>query len=160
MNTTQTGRDVFLTSGNHLGVVGHRKLSRRHPGTPRAPEPPSMPFLRLHIEWLQLRRLSDTYVTARRLALKRIARHLGCDPLSARPEQLRDWQRDRQVCTRTLYTELTHVIQYVRWAAGQNLLDHDPTALLVVPKLPRRVPRPPASGLSSALSSASSARCS
>jgi integrase/recombinase XerC len=91
---------------------------------------------------MRLRNLSDRYIEARSFVLRRTARQLDRDPLSATPETMRDWQQRRRVSPATLYNELVHLYAYTRWAIVEDLITHDPCAMLVVPKLPRRVPRP------------------
>jgi integrase/recombinase XerC len=91
---------------------------------------------------MRLRNLSPRYIEVRTITLRRVARQIGRDPLSATPETLRDWQRKRDVTPATLYGEISHLIGYTQWAWDEGLIDHDPCALLVTPKLARRVPRP------------------
>jgi integrase/recombinase XerC len=91
---------------------------------------------------MRLRNLSPRYIEVRTITLRRVARQIGRDPLTATPETLRDWQQKRRVAPATLYGEISHLIGYTQWAWDEGLIGHDPCALLVTPKLSRRVPRP------------------
>lgn len=117
-------------------------MSTRPEGTPRAVEPAPMPHLADHLDHMRLRGLSVRYIETRRLTVRRIARHLGCDPLDATTAQMKAWQRSRRVGIGAMYNEVSHLQEYSSWAVEQQLLDHDPMRVLVTPKLPRRLPRP------------------
>jgi len=118
------------------------RVRQRPSSTRRAIDAPPMPHLRAHLEWMRLRNLSERYAEARTFILRRTARAIGRDVLSATPETMRDWQEHRRISAGTMYNELVHLFAYTRWALDERLIDHDPCVLLVTPKLPRRVPRP------------------
>lgn len=119
-----------------------RPPDRRRPDSRRAAAGPPLPHLRRHLDWMRLRNLSDRYIEARSFTLRRTARQLDRDPLSVTAETMRDWQQRRRISPAALYNELVHLYAYTRWAIVEGVITHDPCAMLVVPKLPRRVPRP------------------
>lgn len=93
---------------------------------------------------MRLRGLSDRTIRARRATLIRTARHLGADPLSATGDMVAAWQsaRSRQITSTSLYSELAHLLGYVRWGVDRDLTDGQAMRRIVTPKLPRRIPRP------------------
>lgn len=112
------------------------------PTRPRTRRAPQLPHLRQHLDWMRLRNLSRRYIELRGYTLRRVARQIGRDPLTATAETLRWWQQNRRVAPATLYGEISHLVSYAQWAYDEDLIGHDPCALLVTPKLARRLPRP------------------
>jgi integrase/recombinase XerC len=103
---------------------------------------PPLPHLPLHLDWLRMRNLSPRYVDMRSFTIRRVARHLGADPVDVTAAELLEWERTRQVSAGTLAGEVTQVVEYCGWAVREGIIAVDPSTRLVMPKLPRRLPRP------------------
>lgn len=97
-----------------------------------------------HLEYCTLKNLSPLTIRGRRCALDRLRRHLAAPVLYASAEQLYDWQLERAkvLAPGTRRTELTDVREFYRWACREGFITVDPTLRLVLPKAPKRVPRP------------------
>lgn len=97
-----------------------------------------------HLGWLIDRQRRPATVDARRRVLGWLIGWLGGSLLDASPDDLRRWQRELRlrvsVSTVAIYT--VHVREFYRWAALTDLIDHDPSRELIVPRVDRREPRP------------------
>jgi integrase/recombinase XerC len=96
-----------------------------------------------HLEWLRLRGLRPSTILTRRNRLAHLGRALHADDLLAVTEgQLRDWERSLRLTAGARAAYVCHVQAFYRWAHAEGLIDVDPSLRLVVPKVPRRLPRP------------------
>lgn len=88
------------------------------------------------------RNLRPGTIRQKRYALARLARRLHpAGLLDAIPDELAT-HLDRLDKPESRATELSHLRSFYRWALLEGLVDVDPTARLVRPKVPRRLPRP------------------
>lgn len=88
------------------------------------------------------RNLRPGTLTQKRYALRRLARHLHpTGLLDATSDDLNAFL-DRLDKPEARATELSHLRSFYKWCVIAGLLDIDPTARLVRPKVPRRLPRP------------------
>lgn len=101
------------------------------------------PVVAEHVRWMQLRGLSPETVKLRCCALRLLARHAaGADLLQLAAGDLDGWQRSLVVAAESRRAYVVQVCGFYRWAAGEQLLDRDPSVVLVRPKIRRGVPRP------------------
>lgn len=92
---------------------------------------------------MQTANLSPRTVTDRIDVLTRLEAFLGHPLETASTDELLDWQRQfrhRAPATIDVYTR--HVQAYFRWALKRHLIDRDPSAELIRPKLHRGLPHP------------------
>jgi integrase/recombinase XerD len=105
-----------------------------------------------HLRALQTLGLSESTISARRLHLRRFerwSRERGVLALSQISRQVvGDYQVDLAIPgespTLTIVAQrhrLVAVRMFARWAQRAGLIDHDPTALLELPRLPQRLPQ-------------------
>lgn len=97
-----------------------------------------------HLEWMQARNLSPLTLTARTGALTRLSEWLKGPVLYVTDAQLGQYQlhRSRAVSPATLRTELSHIREFYRWAQLERFRADDPSVRLMLPRAPRRRPRP------------------
>jgi site-specific recombinase XerD len=96
-----------------------------------------------HIRWMRLRGLSPNTIRLRRTVLGLLAAYIGRPLLDATPEELDQWQSTLgflSVQTRNKY--LSQVRNFYAWAVEFRHLEVDPTPLLVLPRVPKGLPRP------------------
>lgn len=100
------------------------------------------------------RNLRPGTIDQKRRCLARLTRHLGGDPADATHDQLVAFL-DRLDQPEARATELSHLRTFYRWAVAEGHLGVDPSARLVRPRVPRRLPRPiPTNDLAVALDTA------
>jgi len=95
-----------------------------------------------HLHWMAMKGRSVTTITARRLALERLAKALPVPLLDALPEHLYDWRAELGLAERTVAQYCSHARQFYAWAAENDLIAGNPAAALPVPRPPRALPRP------------------
>ena len=95
-----------------------------------------------HLHWMAMKGRSVTTITARRLALQRLAAALPVPLLEALPEHLYDWRSELDLAERTVAQYCSHARQFYAWAAENDLIAGNPAAALPVPRPPRALPRP------------------
>lgn len=90
----------------------------------------------------QRRNLRPGTITQKGYALARIGRWLNpVDLLKATHDQLEGYL-DRLDKPETRATEISHMRSFYKWAVIEELIPVDPTARLIRPRVPRRLPRP------------------
>lgn len=99
------------------------------------------PAVAAFIEDARRRNLRPGTITQKRYALGRLARWLHAPLLEATHEDLTAYL-DRLDKPESRATELSHLRSFYRWAVVEGLLTVDPTARLIRPRVPRRLPRP------------------
>ena len=95
-----------------------------------------------HLAWMRLRRLSQATLDLRVVALGSLRRAAGKPPDDCGPADLDRWQRGLAVCDSSRASYVSQVHAYYDWAVEHGRVGVDPSAVLVTPQLPRRVPRP------------------
>lgn len=100
------------------------------------------PVIADHLEWMQLRGLSEKTIYDRRLNLARLERHLGKQLLRASRRELLAWRAGLRLSRASVINYVSHVREFYRWAAGLGLIDESPADAIPVPELSRRLPRP------------------
>jgi len=97
-----------------------------------------------HVRWMRLRGLSEATVQHRQKVLRLLINHAGRPLLDLAAADLDAWQTTIGVLSiQSQATYKMHVRMYYAWAVGEaHLLDDDPAAVLVMPKVPRHLPRP------------------
>lgn len=107
--------------------------------------PPLEPdaLIRRHLEWLRLRGLRPATIATRAGRLRHLMRALRVSGLlDVTAEQLGAWESALRLTPGARAAYVCHVREFYRWALAESLIDVDPTLRLVVPKIPRRLPRP------------------
>lgn len=92
---------------------------------------------------MRLRGLSANTVDHRLTVLGLLARHARRPLLDLTAEELDAWQGSLGLLS--LETRRSYVVQtrgFYRWALAEGLIGVDPAAVLIVPKVPRGLPRP------------------
>lgn len=99
-----------------------------------------------HLDWMRLRNLTPRTISARRDAIRRLARHLGCDVddlPAVLPDDLDRWQRDLADLTARYRLDYSgQVRRFYAWCVTTGLCRTDPTCILVDIKTARGLPRP------------------
>ena len=97
-----------------------------------------------HLDWMRVRNLSRLTIESRHYTVMILGRWLEGPILYASHDQLAAWQveRSRQVSPATRRNDLTNVREFYRWANREGFRTDDPTARLLMPRSPRRFPRP------------------
>lgn len=97
-----------------------------------------------HIRWMRLRGLSEATVEHRRKVLRLLIAHAGRPLLDLDAATLDAWQSTLGMLS--LETQRSYKVQvrgYYAWATDEaHLLDTNPAAVLIIPKVPRGLPRP------------------
>jgi integrase/recombinase XerC len=89
------------------------------------------------------RGLSPTTLTKRRTLLRRFAFWMAPrSVLEATEDDVEMYLDGRPLCARSRYTFISEVHSFFVWAKRQGLVDQDPTAEIIRPRLPRALPRP------------------
>jgi site-specific recombinase XerD len=97
---------------------------------------------------MERRGLLESSIIKREICLKALGRWLQCSPLEASREDLErflDQRKTRQgahIGPRTRFTWLANLAAFYRWALAEELIEEDPTAKIIRPKLRRSLPRP------------------
>lgn len=97
-----------------------------------------------HLQEMRVRNLREQSIYNRSRALARLAEWAGTPILYLTADDLRSWQHQRtaEISPAARGTEMSNVREFYRWAVREEFLDRDPTARLVMPRAPRRIPRP------------------
>jgi site-specific recombinase XerD len=97
----------------------------------------------LHIADMRLRGLSANTVTLRRTVLGLVVRYTGKPLLDIDRDDLDRWQRSiADLAPETRLSYVSAVRSFYRWATDAQLVDEDPSARLIVPKVVRGLPHP------------------
>lgn len=102
------------------------------------------PHLPAHLDHLQMRNQRPRSIRERRLAVMRTNRKLGKPVAEATRDDLRGWQHGLMRLTPAgQHNEITHTVQYLRWAIDAGHRDDDPTRVIVRPRnVHQGLPRP------------------
>lgn len=97
-----------------------------------------------YLDHLRVRNLTASTIYSRRCALGRLAGWAGGPILYLSEDRLTMWQAERShlVGATTMRSELSHAREFYRWAIRERYIDCDPTMRLIMPRAPRRLPRP------------------
>lgn len=97
-----------------------------------------------HVRWMRLRGLSEATVQHRQKVLRLLIQHAARPLLDLTKDDLDAWQSAIGVLSiQSQATYKMHVRMYYAWAVSEaHLIDDDPAAVLVMPKVPRHYPRP------------------
>ncbi|MFM9261477.1 tyrosine-type recombinase/integrase [Rhodococcus sp. 5A-K4] len=98
--------------------------------------------IKQHLAHLRMRNLQPNTAIHRKGQLERVEAWLGKNLIEATPDDLSRWQRSLTVSASSVQTYTSHVRAFFLWAYESELLGHDPTRCLVMPKIKRRSPRP------------------
>lgn len=98
-----------------------------------------------YVHWARsVRGLSDNTIRVRLDLLQRLHTHIGIPMRDAEPGHLLRFERlaiaGRSPETRRAY--VCHIRAFYRWAVHTRIVEHDPSALLTLPIVPRHLPRP------------------
>ena len=98
----------------------------------------------LYVQHMRARNLRPWTIYSRQRALARLREWAGRPILHLTEAELTTWQleRSRQIQPEPVRSEMSHHRQFFRWCVLQDLIDRDPTARLVLPRVARRLPRP------------------
>jgi len=109
------------------------------PAPPETPEDPLADFT----AYMRLRGLRDATIRSRTYTLRRLeARLRPAGLLDATRSDLESWQAAQHMSSPSLRTRTTQVRAFYVWALRTELITSDPSARLVMPKVPRTLPRP------------------
>ena len=100
------------------------------------------PDLAAHIAWMRLRRLSPATIALRTTAAHSLLRHAGRPAAEVTAGDLDGWQRALAVCDSSRASYVSQLRCLCWWMVEHGVRADDPSTVLVVPRLPRRVPRP------------------
>ncbi len=99
-----------------------------------------------HLTHLRLRGMSEATISARRWHLHRLALYFGCAPeelLALTERDLDTWQHTIGGMSASYrMTFAVHIRMYFRWAWERGHVRDNPTRVLILPKIARRVPHP------------------
>jgi site-specific recombinase XerD len=98
--------------------------------------------LRRYVDWMELRDLSPKTIRCRTCVLGLLARHVGKPLAEATSEDLDSWQRSLAMTASARHTYLKYVGTFYAFCVAEGLVGTDPAAVLILPQLPRRLPRP------------------
>lgn len=113
-----------------------------------------------HLDHLRVRNLRPNTVYNRTRVLARLSAWADGPILYLDEPDLRRWQAQRsaEISAPALRGELSHAREFYRWAVTDGYRTTDPTARLILPRVPRRLPRPiPDARLADALANADDA---
>ncbi len=102
--------------------------------------PPAV--LAAHLEHMRQRGLIPNTILQRRRALERIGRQLPVPLLDATPEQLAAWRAALTVAPGSVRIYGTHIRHFYDWATAEGIIDSNPAARLLLPRLVKGLPRP------------------
>jgi integrase len=100
------------------------------------------PAVTAHVAWMRLRRLSPDTMQLRGVALRSLTRSTGKPALACTTADLDAWQRSLTVSDSSRSSYVSQVCSFYGWAVAEQLVEADPSTVLVSPRLPRRQPRP------------------
>lgn len=100
------------------------------------------PTIRQHLAHLRLRNIRVATITHREGQLKRLHAWLDKPLLDATERDLERWQHSLTVSASSVFTYTSHVRGFYAWAHGAGLIESDPARNLVLPRIPKRQPRP------------------
>ena len=102
------------------------------------------PVLAEHVEWMRLRELSPRTVEQRLTAMHSLIRWAQAPSLMLDAGHLNGWQRAlaEHVAPASRSSYVSQVRSFYGWATAAGLVESDPTAVLVAPKLRQGKPRP------------------
>jgi integrase/recombinase XerC len=139
-----------VTLGHDGGMASHPFGVEQWPTGPDWFHAPRMtgewdPDLVDYLRWSkQLRGLADNTLRVRIDLLRRLSEHIGIPLRQAQPEHLLSFERvaiaGRSAETRRVYA--VHLRALYRWMLDKGLIERDPSVVLTLPVLPRRLPRP------------------
>lgn len=97
-----------------------------------------------HLAFMRLRQLAASTVRTRAYCLARVQ---ACVPVPlplADRRDLRTWQelRTGQIAASALRAEITNLRSYYAWLVDAEIRADDPSRALLMPRAPRRIPRP------------------
>jgi integrase/recombinase XerC len=96
-----------------------------------------------HIQWMRLRELSERTIEGRKSALDLLMRHAAKPLRDITPDDLAAWQASLGLLSpSTRKTYVVHVRGYYDWAARNGVIDTNPAVGLVIPRVPKGLPRP------------------
>lgn len=96
-----------------------------------------------HVRWMRLRGLAQNTVDHRLTVLGLLTRHAGRPLLTLTPADLDSWQGSLGLLSaETRRSYVVMVRGYYRWAHDAGLIESNPADVLIVPKVPRGLPRP------------------
>lgn len=97
-----------------------------------------------HVRWMRLRGLSEATVEHRQEVLRLLIKYAGRPLLDLTAADLDSWQGALGLLTaQSQATYKMHVRMFYAWAVEEaHLLDVNPASVLIVPKVPRGLPRP------------------
>jgi site-specific recombinase XerD len=96
-----------------------------------------------HTQWMRLRGLSADTIEDRGSVLGLLTRHAAKPLRDLTAADLDGWQRSLGILSaNTRKTYVSHVRAYYQWATVNDGVDGDPASVLIVPKVPRGLPRP------------------
>ncbi len=109
------------------------------PAPQETPEDPLANFA----AYMRLRGLREATIRSRTYTLRRLeARLRPAGLLDATRSGLEAWQAAQHMSSASLRTRTTQVRAFYVWALRTELITSDPSARLVMPKVPRTLPRP------------------
>lgn len=88
------------------------------------------------------RGLTAGTIEKRMSVLARCERSIGVDLIDASTDQLERWLDTHSIQARTLYSYISHLAAFYRWAQLDELTERDPTVKLIRPKVRTGLPRP------------------
>jgi integrase/recombinase XerC len=93
---------------------------------------------------MRRRGLLESSIAKRVIALRALHRWLGNETplLDVTTEQIETFLDEREIGPRTRHNWLVHLGVVLEWAVGEGLIEMNPTAKIVRPKLRRTLPRP------------------
>ncbi|WP_138843642.1 tyrosine-type recombinase/integrase [Rhodococcus pyridinivorans] len=100
------------------------------------------PIVREHVAYLRLRNRRPVTIRSRARLLDALFDYLGKPLLHATEDDLERWQNSLRVTASSLGTYTTHARAFYTWAYERDLTDTNLARALVVPRVPRRQPRP------------------
>ncbi len=100
------------------------------------------PVLRRHLDHLRLRGYTANTIYCRRRQIIRLAAALPVPVLDADAGMLADWRAGLDLSPGAIASYAGHARSLYRWAIAEGIRDDNPAAGLLVPRAPRRLPRP------------------
>jgi site-specific recombinase XerD len=96
-----------------------------------------------HTQWMRLRGLSERTIGGRKSALDLLTKHASKPVRDITPDDLHTWQITLGVLAlNTRKSYVSHVREFYAWAADNGVVPANPTAVLIMPKVPPGLPRP------------------
>lgn len=95
-----------------------------------------------YIEHLHVRNLRPSTIYQRHRLFVRLINATGKPPIELTRDELAGYLNSRDIAPESRATELAGLRGFYRWACSEGLIEVDPSAMLVRPKVPRHLPRP------------------